>query len=258
MSIIQKMMNFLTPPTSKEVRASLDKESLQNIFRVCTVVLCVEVTFLLVFLIKNNPLTHEETQITYRVCICIAVCIAGVLSTKFLLGRKRLNHRAVFFIKTIFYVVFSVWAIYADCQHYIKGEQMLTLAAVELLMVCFLLLRPWASILLTSALFVFLYFILFSIDGAAGIQSYNYLVLAIALAVVEPVIRLLYQMLYGEAGNRFSGSESHCNPDITVFAFTHIIFNGLPDLFNCKQSALKGLVHHYKYFFSTPAAYHIL
>ena len=193
MSIIQKMMNFLTPPTSKEVRASLDKESLQNIFRVCTVVLCVEVAFLLVFLIKNNPLTHEETQITYRVCICIAVCIAGVLSTKFLLGRKRLNHRAVFFIKTIFYVVFSVWAIYADCQHYIKGEQMLTLAAVEVLMVCFLLLRPWASILLTSALFVFLYFILFSIDGAAGIQSYNYLVLAIA-AMTGMIVRYNYQV----------------------------------------------------------------
>ena len=193
MSIIQKMMNFLTPPTSQKVRASLDKESLQNIFRVCTVVLCVEVVFLIDFLIKNYPLTHEEAQSTCRVCICIAICIAGLLSTKFLLGRKRLDHRAVFFIKTVFYVVFSVWAIYADCQHYIKGEQMLTLASVELLMVCFLLFRPWASILLTSALFAFLHCILFSIDGAAGIQSYNYLILAI-VAMTGMIVRYNYQV----------------------------------------------------------------
>ena len=61
MSIIQKMMNFLTPPTSKEVRASLDKESLQNIFRVCTVVLCVEVTFLLVFCVKHKVSAWQKT-----------------------------------------------------------------------------------------------------------------------------------------------------------------------------------------------------
>ena len=48
-------------------------------------------------------------------------------------------------------------------------------------------------ILLTSALFVFLYFILFSIDGAAGIQNYNYLVLAI-VAMTGMIVRYNYQV----------------------------------------------------------------
>ena len=85
-----------------------------------------------------------------------------------------------------------------------------------------------------------------------------YLVLAVALAIVELVVRLLYQMFYGVAGDRFSGTKSHGDFYITGFAFAYVFLNGLAYLFDCEQAAFQGIIHHDEYFFTTPAAYHIL
>jgi diguanylate cyclase (GGDEF)-like protein len=64
----------------------------------------------------------------------------------------------------------------------------LTFYAVEVMLVCFILIKPWLSIILTALVYCTLYAVLYSIDGAAGINVLNYTVLAI-VSVIGLVVR---------------------------------------------------------------------
>ncbi len=80
---------------------------------------------------------------------------------------------------TAYSVLLSAWSIWTSFRQYSRGEQILTFYALEIMLVCFVALRPWLSTVLTAGVYAVLYWTLYRVDGAAGINSFNYIILAI-------------------------------------------------------------------------------
>lgn len=72
----------------------------------------------------------------------------------------------------------SVWAVWVSYRHYLRAEQLFTFFAVMLMQVCFLPLKPAAAILHMAGVYAALYLEMRSIDGAAGVNRLNFLMLA--------------------------------------------------------------------------------
>ena len=181
MGFFNKIRQLIRPSVSPEISQNIDRQSMRNIYRISLVVLIVEtVTFAAYLLTRKGPFDQEATISTISVLYCIALCgLATFLSTK-ILKNKVFSRKACLSFKLFFYIAFMVWAMFADYRHYIRGEQMLTFAAANLIMVCFVIFKPVYGMLLTGAAHLGLYFVLFTFDKSANIQIFNYIVMAAA------------------------------------------------------------------------------
>lgn len=181
MKVFQRFSRYMNPSIEKKVVKEIDMQSLRSIRLVSLIVLLFESATLIAFIISNIRSFDRNNLISLgSVGYCIVLCAtASYLSTK-MLREKDLKHSLFFTFKISFFVLFMVWAIFVDYRYYRLGDQMLTYFAVNLVMVCFIIFRPWIGTILVGSAHAALYIGLWSVDGAARIQPLNFLILCIA------------------------------------------------------------------------------
>ena len=102
-------------------------------------------------------------------------------------------------LNSVYYLLMSVWAMWASYRKYEQGEQILTFYAVEVMLVCFIALRPWFSTLLTLTTYAAQFVIFWVIDRADGIHLHH------------ERYQLVHQLLYIVAG--------FCNRNVREISF---------------------------------------
>lgn len=214
---LSKIRNFLFPALDRELISALDRQSMRNISNVSLAVFIFETLSILAFMTIEGWKLRDSTLISLlSVGFCALFSLVGFLISSRMKSRKDLPHGAFVSFKILFYAVYIVWAIHVDMRHYHAGDQMLTFFTVQLMMVCFVMFRPWLSILLTTCSYAGLYAAACCARGAEGIDVVNYVILAI-LSVVGMTIRFDTQIYLGRKEERLKSDtavlEKHMRQD---------------------------------------------
>ena len=171
------------PDIDKEVMMLMDKSSMKSIKNISIIVAVFETIALSVFILTRENVGRKEWLSIYSVLFCILTCLAGYFFTKFLLKKDSFDHIQAVLLNSLYYSVMSIWAMWASYSKYDQGEQILTFYAVEVMLVCFIALRPWLSTLLTFGTYGIQFAIFMIVDGAKGINVINYFILTLISAI---------------------------------------------------------------------------
>jgi len=179
MKLIQKFIRYMNPSLDQEIQKEIDGQSLRSIRIVSLSVFMFEVASMVFFLISNiGGLNREKMVSLISVCYCVVLCAAAYYLSNKMLQSNGFQHSRFFIFKISFFILFTVWAVFVDYRHYKQDGQMLTFFAVNLIMTCFIIFRPWIGTVLVGGSFAGLFIVLYSVNRAAGIQPLNFLILA--------------------------------------------------------------------------------
>jgi len=179
MKYLRKFWRYIVPPVDHDISMEIDLKSMRNIYIISIFVLVFESLSLVVFLTtKLKTFGHDEFISTVSVAYCLLLCSLAVYFSKKLFQSSDLSRKKCIIFKVFFFVAFTLWAIFTDYRHYKVSEQMLTFYTVNLIMACFIVFKPWIGAILSGGAYLVLYLTLFFFDRAAGIQPFNFIVLA--------------------------------------------------------------------------------
>lgn len=192
MKLTDRFLRYINPSVDPKVRKDMDKRIIRSIHAVSLIVLVFESVLLLyiLFTILSDLKGFNRSEITSLISVgsCVAFCAVAVFLSRRLLRKAELPNRQFFLFKVFFFVLFSVWAIFADYRHYVAGDQILTFYTVSLVMVCFVLFRPWVGSLLFGASYAGMYLAICLHDGAASVDILNYIFFALASIVSNGIL----------------------------------------------------------------------
>ena len=181
MKLIRRFIQYMTPSVEPKVKKDIDRQSIRSIHVISLLVLLMEIMILTLFLVQHaKNFTHHNLISLISVCFCIFLCASATLISGKMLRNNDLSHKHFFVFKIIFFILFTVWAVFVDCRHYKAGDQMMTFFVVNLILICFVIFRPWLGTILIGLAYAGLYASLYSVDGAVGIEPLNYLVYMLA------------------------------------------------------------------------------
>ena len=194
MKQIQKLLRYMNPSIDKDIQNDIDRRCLHSI-RVISLVCILFETLTLIIFLSAHIRNFDQNALVTLLCVtyCIALCVFGVFLSGRMLKNKNLPHNRFFLFKIFFFAAFNIWAIFVDYGHYCRGEQMLTFYAVNLLMICFVIFRPWIGTLLIGASFTGLFIPLYIYNRAADLEVLNLIVLALA-SIASNAIRCHVQI----------------------------------------------------------------
>lgn len=173
----------LFPRLDNDVRQLMDETNTRHIEYISIIVAIIESLSLLMFVLTRSELGREEWLSIYSVLFCIISSVIAFFSTRYILHNKPVNHSFVVILNIVYYLVMSVWSMWSSYRRYENGEQILTFYAVEIMLVCFIAIKPWIGMVLNLIVYAFVYAILFRIDGAAGINPINYSLLVLVCMI---------------------------------------------------------------------------
>ena len=179
---------YFLPTVSREAQKLVDEDSVRNIKYISATVVLFECVTLLVFVLTRKAFGAGEWASIGSVIYCIVTCLLGFLVASRILTKGSASHRTVLVFKAVYYILMSIWAVWSAFREYSRGEQILTFYAVELMLVCFITLRPWLSTILTACAYGSLFWVLRRVDGGAGIQVLNFGVLAV-VSIIGMAVR---------------------------------------------------------------------
>ncbi len=192
MKLFGRFIRYLNPSVESKVLKDMDRRILRNIHIISSVVLLLEsvLFFYIAFIILSDLQGFDRGEITSLVSVgyCVVLCaVASFLSDR-MLSAAELSHRRFIAFKVFFFILFSLWAIFVDYRHYKTGDQILTFYTVSLILICFVLFRPWIGTLLIGGAFACLYLSLYTLDRAASIDILNYLVFTLASIAANGIL----------------------------------------------------------------------
>ncbi len=174
---------YFFPQPDEEVVRLMDKSGTKSIENISLVVTVFESITLSVFILTRSSVGSEEWKSIGSVLFCILTCLAGYFVSKRLLKKEVPEHSKVARLNAYYYALMSLWAMLSSYRRYEDGEQILTFYACELMLVCFIVMKPWLSAVMTIISYAVLYGFCYRIDGAAGLNEINYFVLALVSAI---------------------------------------------------------------------------
>jgi len=212
-----KFRDYLFPALDRELTSTLDRQSMRNICNVSLAVCIFESLSILVFMTAEDWTFQGGTLISLiSVGFCALFSLIGYLISRWMLKRRDLPHGTYVGFKIIFYAIYIVWAIHVDMRHYTTGDQMLTFFTVQLMMVCFVMFRPWLSVVLTVAAYAGLYAAALTIRQAEGVDIFNFAILMI-LSIVGMCVRFETQIYLARKEERLKADavllEKHMRQD---------------------------------------------
>jgi len=179
---------FFFPVIDREVQKLLDEDSTKNIEYISLVTALFETLSLIFYALSRKAFGTEDWIGMGSVMFCAVTCFCGFFISRRLLRKAAPGHGRVIAFNTAYYVLLSAWTIWTSYRQYHRGEQILTFYTVEMMMVCFVALRPWLSTMLTAGVYAILYGMLWHVDGAAGINTLNYVILAL-VSIIGVTVR---------------------------------------------------------------------
>lgn len=181
MKLTDRIIRYMNPAAEPKVTEDMDRRSLRSIHVISWIVLFLELAAFVAFLLtRTGKFDHDAFISTVSVCFSIAMCAMVSFVSERMLEKKDLPHSLFFIFKLAVFVIFTVTAVLFDVRNYKAGNQMLTFYAVNLIMVCFLLFKPWIGAVLIAGAFAGLYIPLCLYNGGAQITLLNFIVLALA------------------------------------------------------------------------------
>ncbi|WP_026521005.1 GGDEF domain-containing protein [Butyrivibrio sp. VCB2001] len=181
--MIKAIKNYFFPTIDRDVRELMDQTSTRNIKNVSLVVAVFETLTLLFFVLSRKSFGHEEWLSIGSVLFCIITCLSVFFVTRYMLSRDELDHLKVELMQIIYYILMSLWSMWGSYRRYERGEQILTFYACEVMLVCFIVLKPWTSTLMTLYTYVVLYSVILKADGGSGINTINFSILVLVSAI---------------------------------------------------------------------------
>ena len=167
MNLFKRFLRYMNPSVDPKALEDMDRQSLRSIHYISLIVLVIEIGLEIVFFSAHlEHMDHQAVLSLVSVSYCIAFCAAGSLISRRMMQLETIRHSRFFLFKIIFFILFIVWAIFADYRHYKAGDQMLTFWVVNLVMICFILFRPWIGVLLVGGAFAGLYIPPYLYNGA--------------------------------------------------------------------------------------------
>lgn len=195
--MMQRIKKFFSPSVDGAVQHALDQESINSIHRLCLTVIVFELIILFSFVFTRSSFDRDAWISLGSVVFCIVACMVGVVFTGWVQKGSRTTHKTISAFKILLLLVLSGWAIWVSWRHYTRNDELLTFFAVELMMVCFIPLRPWISIVLMAVVYGALYAVLYSVDHAARVNIFNYVVLTL-VSMAGMVVRYYSQLHLSE------------------------------------------------------------
>lgn len=179
-----KLWKYLFPSADGEIIRSIDRQSMRSIRNVSLAACILETLSILVFMTLEGWRFESSSLISfYSVGFCAVFSLIVFLFSKNMIENKNLSHGHYLAFKLVFFAVYTTWSIHVDMRHYAAGDQMLTFFTVQLLSACFILFKPFISILLVSAAYAGFYAAAYCVHQAAGININNFVILTILSAV---------------------------------------------------------------------------
>lgn len=176
------------PTTDGVVQNLVDQDSTKNIEYISLVIALFEAVSLAFYILSRKGFGAEDWISVGSVMFCAVTCLCGFIIARHLLRKAAIGHTHVIAFNAAYYVLLSVWAIWTSYRQYARGEQILTFYTVEMMLVCFVALRPWLSTILTAVVYALLYWMFCRVDGAAGINTLNYVMLAL-VSIIGVTVR---------------------------------------------------------------------
>lgn len=177
--MIKKFKQYFVPKVESEIQDVIDRKALINICYIFFAMFIFESIALLIFVFTRPEFDQAAQASIKSVSFCIASCLVGAVVADRLRKKEKLQHIPVVVFKVLCYLVLSVWSIDVAMRDYDRGHQMLTFFAVQLLMVCFVPVKPIVAIILPSLVYALLYYSLYVVDGALGVNIFNYVLVHI-------------------------------------------------------------------------------
>ena len=175
--------DYFFPVIDKDTQQMMDRTSTKSIETISFIAAIFESVTLALFILTRKSFGSVEWTSCISVLFCIITCLLAFTIAKKLLRAEDCNHFPVVILNIFYYLVMAFWAMWSSQRRYANGEQILTFYAVEVLLVCFIALKPWACTIITVFTYGALYFMLCKIDGAAGVYFVNYFLLCVVSAI---------------------------------------------------------------------------
>ncbi len=183
-----KIREYFLPEIDNEVQQLIDINSTKSIEYISIAVVFFEVLTLILFVSSRKSFGTEEWISFFSVVFCIVTCLIGFLVARYVTKRTSPSHKKVMLFKGVYFGLMSLWAIWNAYRQYVRDEQIMTFYAVELMLVCFIALKPWLSTLLMTGVYTTLYVVLYTVDAAKGINLLNYGVLGV-VSIIGMAVR---------------------------------------------------------------------
>ncbi len=180
MNSVSNILRFLNPKADEDVQRNADRRITRNLHYIALIVLIVEAVTDVIYLIRQvgRSVVPESLYFTQgSTLFCILMCLAAVLLSSRLLKQDKLSHPQCVLFRIVFFTLALVWSGYVDYHHYISGEHMLVVYTVLLVMVCFASFSPWMGMLVIGVGHAVFYMLLYSVDKARSVITFNYIVL---------------------------------------------------------------------------------
>ena len=177
------LKDYFFPVIDKDVQQLMDRTSTKSLETISAVVAAFEFVALVLFMLTRKNFGHTEWISFFSVSFCIVACLTVFLIAKKLLKSEAPDHLPVVILNTSYYIIMALWAMWSSYRRYELGEQILTFYAVEVMLVCFIVLKPWFSTIITLSVYGVLYGMLYSVDGAAGAYLVNFFLLSVMCAI---------------------------------------------------------------------------
>ncbi len=162
---------------NEEAQTFIDKKNLYNISRSAVAILIFEIITLVIFILTRKEFNDAAWVSIRSVLNCIFLCSLGALCYRWLIRKETISHRLVEIFNVSYYLMLSLWSVSVAYRNYCNDEQIITFFAVQIIMVCFISLRPALSIVSIMAVYIVLYMIAYSYDGAKGLNVFNFFLL---------------------------------------------------------------------------------
>jgi len=186
--IIGKLRHLFFPKVNVDVQHDMDVESIRNIQHVSSVAAIFEIITLSLYIPTVQQFDRASIINILSVLYCIFIGTAGCIVSILFLKKKAFHHNLASIFLFLFFAGLAAWAVWNGYREYNRGGQMITFFAVILILVCFVPIQPFFSVLLTAGIYYGLIATLKTIDGAAGIHRMNYSVLAL-VSLLTMIVR---------------------------------------------------------------------
>jgi diguanylate cyclase (GGDEF)-like protein len=175
--------DYFFPVIDNDVQQLMDRTSTKSLETISIVVASFESAALALFMLTRKNFGRVEWMSFSSVMFCIITCLVVFCVAKRLLKEEAPKHLPVAMLNTSYYLIMAFWAMWSSYRRYELGEQILTFYAVEVMLVCFIVLKPWFSTIITLGAYGTLYAMLYSVDGAAGAYLVNFFLLSVMSAI---------------------------------------------------------------------------
>lgn len=190
-SIIGRLIGLFKKEYDPRIIDAINIENLRSENRFSRIIIILESVSLALYVIFNMNNERLWSSFLNASCCIVACVIVVAISGRYISKYDRsgvISDKEVSALTYFFYVLLSLWGVFVDVAHYEAGEQMFTFYIVQFCFICFVLMKPGIGSALIAGSFVILFWNLYMVDGAVGIQLPNF-VIFMAIAILGNAIK---------------------------------------------------------------------